>query len=279
MKKPVFGVFSLFLLLTLAGCLVLGGFASPAAAKTIVVTTLKDTANPPFDAAGLCGTGIISDLPGDDGLISPREAVIAANNTPGAKTIKFAPNLRDSTIVLTRSLALCGGHTTLNGDVNGNDTPDVTVDGRAVLFPFDVLDIFSSHNTVQSLRVLAPGAPVVGAIAVAATPAVSTTVVGNTITHNIVTGGAIVVLTGFDYSTNGQSFNAATIKRVIVRHNTVLSAPGVGIEAAILGDHHEMIDLIIAGNTVSENAIGILNQTTKDWYTRAVTLSETKGLK
>ena len=57
MKKPVFGVFSLLLLLTLAGCLALGGFASPAAAKTIVVTTLTDTADPPFDADGVCGTG------------------------------------------------------------------------------------------------------------------------------------------------------------------------------------------------------------------------------
>ena len=40
--------------LILACCLTLGGFASPAAAKIIVVTTLDDTANCPFDADGLC---------------------------------------------------------------------------------------------------------------------------------------------------------------------------------------------------------------------------------
>ena len=71
-------------------CLVLGGFASPAAAKTIVVTTLDDIADPPFDADGPCGTGTINDLPGTDGLVSLREAIIAANNTSGADTITFA---------------------------------------------------------------------------------------------------------------------------------------------------------------------------------------------
>ena len=77
--------------LMMACCLALGGLASPAAAKTIVVTTLDDTADPPFDADGPCGTGTIGDLPGADGLVSLREAIIAANNTPGADTITFAP--------------------------------------------------------------------------------------------------------------------------------------------------------------------------------------------
>src|SRR5262245_20232090 len=75
--------------LVMAGCLVLRGFAAPAAAKTIVVTTLGDIANPPFDADGPCGTGTLKDLPGADSLVSLREAIIAANNTPGADTITF----------------------------------------------------------------------------------------------------------------------------------------------------------------------------------------------
>ena len=85
----------------------------------------------------------------------------------------------------------------------------------------------------------------------------ATTVVDNTITHNIVTGGAIFVLTGFDFSNNGQSFNGATVKHVIVRDNTV-ERPGGGIVAVILGDHHEMTDVTIAGNTVSGTTVGIL---------------------
>lgn len=45
--------------------LVLGGLASPAAAKTIVVNTLDDTADSPFDADGPVVRGR-SDLPGTD---------------------------------------------------------------------------------------------------------------------------------------------------------------------------------------------------------------------
>ena len=53
-----------FITVLLMACgLVLSGFASPAAAKTIVVTTLNDTADPPFNADGPCGTGTVGDLP------------------------------------------------------------------------------------------------------------------------------------------------------------------------------------------------------------------------
>jgi hypothetical protein len=82
--------------------------------------------------------------------------------------------------------------------------------------------------------------------------------VDNIIIHNVVTGGSIFVGAGFDFSNPGHSFNGATVKRISVRDNTVSSAPGPGIEAFILGDHHEIRDVTIAGNTVSGNTIGIL---------------------
>src|SRR5204862_4024329 len=129
--------------LVMACCLVLGGFASPASAKTIVVTTLADTADPPFNADGPCGTGTVSDLPGADGLISLREAIIAANNTLGADTITFAPSLRGGTIVVNFDdrdadttpdplPALCRGHTRIDGDLNGDGVPDITLEGSAL---------------------------------------------------------------------------------------------------------------------------------------------------
>jgi hypothetical protein len=71
-----------FLALFVLACgLAFGGFSSSAAARTIVVTTLTDTADPPFNADGPCGVGTINDLPGADGLVSLREAIIAANNS------------------------------------------------------------------------------------------------------------------------------------------------------------------------------------------------------
>ena len=47
-----------------------------AAAQTIVVDTDQDRADPPFDADGPCGTGTVADLPGADGHVSLREAIL-----------------------------------------------------------------------------------------------------------------------------------------------------------------------------------------------------------
>jgi hypothetical protein len=75
MKRHTPGLMGLRTTLMMACCLVLGGLAAPAAAKTIVVTTLTDTADPPFNADDPCGTGTIRDLPGADHLVSLREAL------------------------------------------------------------------------------------------------------------------------------------------------------------------------------------------------------------
>src|SRR5262249_36751974 len=145
-------------ILAMACCLVLGGLASPAAAKTIVVTTLDDIADPPFNADGPCGTGTISDLPGTDHLVSLREAIIAANNTNGKKTITFAPSLSGGTIVVNFDdldadsdpdplPVLCGGQTSIDGDLNGDNVPDITLEGSAfpAFAPVAGIGVISSH--------------------------------------------------------------------------------------------------------------------------------------
>ena len=90
------GTIGFVTLLAMVCGLVLAVFSSPAAAHRaeahrIVVTTNKDVVDPPFNPAGLCGTRRSTNLPGADGKISLREALIAANNTPGAKSITFVP--------------------------------------------------------------------------------------------------------------------------------------------------------------------------------------------
>ena len=173
-----------FLTCVLSLCLSGWSLGSSASAETIVVTTDLDIANPPFNTGGLCGSGTVADLPGADGEVSLSEAIRAANNTPGEKSITFAPSLGGATIVLTGPLYLCGGHTTLNGDIDGDKTPDVIIDGAAVTLPFHVIGVVSSHNTVKNLEVLALAHnPEVAGISVSATPAVATTVMDNTITH------------------------------------------------------------------------------------------------
>ncbi|MGE0827126.1 MAG: right-handed parallel beta-helix repeat-containing protein [Candidatus Binatia bacterium] len=224
--------------------------ASSASAATIVVTTDQDV-DSSFDADNPCGFGSVSDLPGADGLVSLREAIIAANNTPGEKSITFAPNLSGATIVLTAPLYLCGGHTSLNGDVNGDDTPDITIDGAAVTFPFDVIGIVSSHNTVKSLRVLAlPNCGERGAISITTTLDVATTVTDNTIAHNSL-NCMIMVGAGFDEFHGGQSINNVTIKHTRVQNNTVSGSLLFGILTFSFGDQNAITDLAITGNTVS----------------------------
>ena len=55
----------------------------PLTGETITVTTL-------FDVTDFSGAQQVGDLPGPDGRVSFREAVTAANNTPGPQTIAFA---------------------------------------------------------------------------------------------------------------------------------------------------------------------------------------------
>ncbi len=157
-----------FVILSITCGLAFGGFASPAAAHTIVVTTLDDIADSPFNADGPCGTGTVSDLPGADGLISLREAIIAANNTSGADTITFQSggiievkfDDLDSDTDPDPLPALCGGQTRIKGDLDGDDVPDITLEGAAfpIIAPAAVaaaagVSILSSHNTINGLRV------------------------------------------------------------------------------------------------------------------------------
>src|SRR5689334_13895793 len=185
--------------LVIACGLVLGGFASPAAAKTIVVTTLHDTADPPFNADSPCGRGTVGDLPGADGQVSLREAIIAANNTRGADTITFAPSLRRGTIKVNFDdldadadpdplPALCGGQTSIKGDLNGDDVPDITLKGSALppLVPAPGLIVVSSHNTVSGMRVRQFPFGIVVQAGDFPTPGTPGTVEHNTVTSNIV---------------------------------------------------------------------------------------------
>ncbi len=61
----------------------LGGPAQNARAQVAVVSTVNDIVD-------FGGGQQVADLPGPDGLVSFREAVLAANNTPGPQTIEFA---------------------------------------------------------------------------------------------------------------------------------------------------------------------------------------------
>src|ERR1039457_5549049 len=69
--------------------------------------------------------------PGPDG-ISLQEALAATNNDPGTWNIQFAPALEGSTIVVDTPPSqglqpFSGGNVTINGDIDGDGQPDITL--------------------------------------------------------------------------------------------------------------------------------------------------------
>jgi len=93
--------------------------------------------------------------PGPDG-ISLQEAVMATNNDPGVWNIRFAPALKGSTIVLDSGPQpgpmglsfLAGGNVTINGDIDGDGRPDITLtttSGSTTIY------VISGGNTLNGL--------------------------------------------------------------------------------------------------------------------------------
>jgi hypothetical protein len=96
----------------------LAAIAAPCAlAQTITVNTVNDIVDFPAPQT-------FAQLPGPDGQISFREAVIAANNTPGAQTIEFA--IPPSQFWLVQGVALLRVESAPGGFVVTDD--DTTID-------------------------------------------------------------------------------------------------------------------------------------------------------
>ncbi len=99
-------------------------------------------------------SALLSD-PGPDG-IALREAIEATNNNPGEYTINFSPGLSGTTIQIGDPSygdlpPLTGGGVIINGDIDGNSTPDISIANVAPLFGSFGLKIQSSNNTLHAL--------------------------------------------------------------------------------------------------------------------------------
>jgi len=95
--------------------------------------------------------------PGPDG-ISLREAIEATNQDPGRYTIVFAPDLAGSTIEVSLLPALAAGRVTINGDINGDGNPDISIQVAPVPENWDELThgltVSSSDNTLHALELI-----------------------------------------------------------------------------------------------------------------------------
>jgi uncharacterized protein (TIGR03437 family) len=90
--------------------------------------------------------------PGPDG-ISIQEAILATNNDPGRWNIQFAPALKGSTVVVDTPPSqglppLSGGNVTINGDIDGDGQPDITLTSVSASLTVYVM---SGGNTLNGL--------------------------------------------------------------------------------------------------------------------------------
>lgn len=184
----LFTVFCLFAFQTIAngppGALAASGNSSPSSPPStpfIIVNTTSDVSD-------FGGAQQVRDLPGEDGLVSLREAIIASNNTPGAHWIVFQIPTGDlgfdGTVFTIRPFpqqlpAITGEGLNIDGSTqtlfSGNTNrvgPEVVLDG-ILLDPSDAweprgLVILSENNRVHSLVIhtFTIGIEIVGPLAI-----------------------------------------------------------------------------------------------------------------
>jgi uncharacterized protein (TIGR03437 family) len=226
--------------------------------------------------------------PGPDG-ISLEEAIMATNNDPGTWVIQFAPALKGSTIVVDSAFGgtlpgLSGGNVTINGDIDGDGRPDITL--TTLSGAFAGIDVASGGNTIHALAlrnfkygvwITTPGAAVSGKTFsnITISNLVLTDIqsegiwvmsgngtgsgTGNTwdhllITGNTITGSASGPVLGIDLvePTTGDTFQHT----IIANNNIVLPMPGAGgiamnIGAGLASTKNQALDTLIANNVIS----------------------------
>jgi parallel beta-helix repeat protein len=155
-------IFRLFIIIStlLTAVLLLKSFASVQYSSDIVVNTTSDVED-------FGGSQQIADLPGPDGVISLREAITAANNTPGPQVITFNIPKTDPQFdgkvftirPLSRFQNLWDGGTTVDGNSQTviEDTnplgPEIVIDGSQSRDPADGFEINSASNIIKGLVV------------------------------------------------------------------------------------------------------------------------------
>jgi subtilisin-like proprotein convertase family protein len=199
--------------------------------------------------------------PGPDGTISLREAILATNNDPGTYTIRFDPSLAGSTISVTGAggslPALTGGHVLIDGDTNGDGTPDITI-AAGGSNPNWAFDVASSGNRIHALAI--SGFPF-GVLFTAGPQGVGSLATGQTYQGNVVDGDTITATQagiklspvegreGGECASGCQTHDAWTDTRLV--GNSIEAAQN-GIDVELGADVGDSVSRItVAGNRIN----------------------------
>lgn len=232
--------------------------------RVIVIETNSDAIN-----GNTSSIDALLDNPGQDG-IALREALIAVRNDPGEYTIRFDPSLKGTTIKIgswdhNEFPALDSGSLIINGDIDGDSIPDVTLENDvAVPSPDDYifgLRIHSSNNTVHALRIVGFSIAVLFDA-----PATNQVYSGNTLSHLVIESsyGSITLNSGPERAGNGvskETDNTWQDTRII--GNTIRASDGINV-LLHFSDGDQIDNLVISENKISilsleedEHVVGI----------------------
>jgi hypothetical protein len=176
--------------------------------------------------------------PGPDGTISLREAVEATNNSPGNYTIDFAPSLKGTTIT-TSGLNLIGGNVVINGDIDDDGIPDITLD-RPNGWNYFAIAISSSGNTVYGLKIVGFAQ---GVSLQLAKP--NTKYSNNTLSHLDISSN---ILGSTGITTYTPSSND-TWTNTVIAGNFINATGGIGLFVQFVSDDR-IIHAVIVNNTI-----------------------------
>jgi subtilisin-like proprotein convertase family protein len=166
----------------------------PTGAEGIEGTLITVTNNSQVVNGTTSSVAGLQSSPGPDG-ISLREATIATDFDPGQYTIQFTPSLKGATIGMTYGLYLTGGRVFIDGDIDADGLPDITLlhlDG-ADQFP---LQISSSNNRLHALKIEGGWHFGVGIYSVVNLPWGGSTSANQPIVGNVISGLVVSGLSG-----------------------------------------------------------------------------------
>jgi hypothetical protein len=231
--------------------------------------------------------------PGPDGISLP-EAIMATNNDPGTWVIQFAPALKGSVIDVDPEPSvgflglpgLSGGNVTINGDINGDGQPDITLtspsgnlEGISVASGGNTIYALALRNFTYGVWISAPPGATAGTLsnitignlvltdiqylAIGVNPpspasaANQSTLDHILITGNTISGNAAGPVVGIDLELG--STTGATLQHITIANNNItIQMPGaaaggigMGIGSGLGAMNNQALDTLIANNAIS----------------------------
>lgn len=207
------------------------GFQADTEPTSLVVTTASDVLD-----GDVSSVDNLKANPGPDG-VSLREAILATNNDPGTYAVTFDPSLAGATVVPEFLMdSLTGGNVSIDGDIDGDGHPDITIRNPGPSKSKYVIEIASGGNRLAYLKLKgAHEGVIISPAPIAESPP----------------------------RPRGQTFSGTVLRGLIIRNVSfagIALASGEsysGCRKSACESHNTWRDTLIVGNTISARDNGI----------------------